>query len=350
MKLAGILKKVYILILTCLWSRAINLILCNDMTAKSFIKALQLHCMQYGCPQLLLSDSGSNFVAGSNIILDFIKDKDTQTYFAENGMKSMEFAQYPRGCSELGGIVESCVKLTKRLIYGAIKTNVLDYFDFHFLVQQVAHLLNRRPLTFKESLLDSAINELPSPITAEVLLKGHELVSINLIPELTMDLDEEYVPLGTGKHVEDSFRKLSLCRQNLIELYNSNFLTNLFDQGCNLKNRFIPNNHQQLKIGDIILLREPLLKPSNYPLAVITDLVINDIDEVTAVVCLKGSSRELVRRHVTSIIPYLSRQFNDSPNLENSSVDVSPKGFCNNQRPMRSAAVKCKAKLKEIDF
>ena len=67
-----------------------------------------MHTMEYGVPQLVLSDSGSQIVAGSNLILDFINDSNTVKYFAENGMKPIEFSQYPRGCNKLGDLVECC--------------------------------------------------------------------------------------------------------------------------------------------------------------------------------------------------------------------------------------------------
>ena len=262
-RFAGTKRKVYLLLITCLWSRGINLIICNDMTAKSFLMALQLHSMQYGCPQLFISDSGSNFVAGAAVLSDFLRDKDTLNYFSDNGMKPVEFSQYPPGCNELGGVVESCVKLTKRLVYGAIKNNVLEYF--YFLIQQVVHLLNRRPLTFKEALRDGIVHELPSPITAEMLIRGHELVSVNLIPELTQELEEEYVPVASRRYVHESFKKLLNYRQNLIEFYNKNFVSSLFDQGCDTKDRFLPTKHDQPKIGDIVLIKEPLLNLVIFP-------------------------------------------------------------------------------------
>ena len=318
------------------------------MTTKNFLKALQLHCMQFGCPELIVSDSGSNLTAGSNILKDFLKDKETQMYLSENNMKPLDFMQYPRGCSELGGVVESCVKLSKRLIHGAIRNNVLDYFDFTFLIQQVVHLLNRRPLVFKEALRDGTTSELPSPITAEMLLKGHELISLNLIPELhDQNNDEDFVPISDRKHLDESFRKLSKCRQNLIRLYNENFLSNLFDQGCDQKLRYAPTRHEKPKIGDIILLKEPLLKPSNYPMALIRDVIENDLGEVTSVICLKGKTKEIVRRHVTSIIPLLSNK--ESPNY----IDVKCKDRDVRDpvsRPFRKAANRCREKLKNLDY
>ena len=169
------------LCISCLWSRAINLKVCLDLTVKNFLRAFQLHTYEFGVPEYCLSDMGSQFVAGTNLINDFLNDHETCQYLNEQNIKSIRFEQYYKGCDELGSLVESCVKLVKRLIQGSIKNNILEYLDFEFLICQLVHIVNRRPIAFKEGLRDSSNSEeIPSPITPEILLKGHELTSLNL--------------------------------------------------------------------------------------------------------------------------------------------------------------------------
>ena len=50
-------KKVkdYILILTCLWSPAINLELCTDMSVEKFLRAFQLHIYRHGAQSCIYS-------------------------------------------------------------------------------------------------------------------------------------------------------------------------------------------------------------------------------------------------------------------------------------------------------
>ena len=190
-KLNGKKSKVWILCLTCLWSRAIHLKICLDLTTKEFLRAFQLHLYEYGIPQLVLSDLGSQLVAGANVVTNFLGDPESQAYFEENGVKSIKFQQYPKGCNKLGGLVETCVKMSKRLIHGALRNNVLDFRDFEFFVEQTVHLVNRRPIAFKEGIRDSITDEVPDAITPEILIHGHELLSINIIPDLQGNPDED---------------------------------------------------------------------------------------------------------------------------------------------------------------
>ena len=139
--------KIWILCITCTWTRAVNLKICHDLSVKEFLRSFQLHCYEYGLPQLCISDLGSQLTAGANVIEDFLADPETQCYFERHNIKPLTFQQYFKGCSELGSLVEICVKLSKRLIFGSIKNTILDYFDFEFLVAYVVHLTNRRPIT-----------------------------------------------------------------------------------------------------------------------------------------------------------------------------------------------------------
>lgn len=96
------------------------------MTVKECLRAFELHVFDHGLPELCISDLGSRLVATSNIISDFLKDMDTLKYLKINGVKPIRFEQYFKGCSQLGSMVEICVKMTKILIFGAIKNNVVD--------------------------------------------------------------------------------------------------------------------------------------------------------------------------------------------------------------------------------
>ncbi|KAK7083545.1 hypothetical protein SK128_024279, partial [Halocaridina rubra] len=62
---------------------------------------------------------GSQLVAGA-VIITFSSDPDIQLYFQENNIRPLKFEQFYKGCSQLGSFVEVYVKMTKKLIYGAI--------------------------------------------------------------------------------------------------------------------------------------------------------------------------------------------------------------------------------------
>ena len=341
--------KVWVFCITCMFTRALNLKVCVDMSVREFLRSFMLHSFDYGLPQFCVSDLGSQIVAGGNIIMDFLKDPETQQHFEEAGVKPIKFDQYFKGCSQMGSLVEICVKLVKHLINKSIGTNILEFRDFEFLIGQACHLVNRRPISYKEALRDSNEESVPHPITPEKLLHGYDLLSINVIPDLQPDpeIDPEYLLNTTSpEKISNIYEKLKKVRKRLIDNYHSEFLATLVKQAVDKKDRYLPCHHETLKLGDLVLIKDTHLKPLNYPMGRIKEIIKNSNGEVTNAVVLKGKSGELVKRHVTSLIPLLTTGDVDESNLEtNEQLDVNlEKG----ERSRRRAAVESEKKTRQL--
>ena len=289
-------------------------------------------------------------MAGSNIITDFLKDNLTQNYFEEMGVKPITFSQFFKGRSQLGSMVEICVKMTKRLIYGAIKNYVLTFRDFEFVVYKTIHLVNRRPIAFKESLRDNSL-DIPEVITPENLIRGYNVVSINVIPELHTQIVDEKEWSNVPEKVVNINSKLQKVRQNLIDLYNSEFLTTLIIQSVDRKNRYKPVSHDKLGIGDLVLLKETFTKPCDFPMARVTETFENSLGEITGVKVKKGNTGEIVKRHTTSVIPLMRVENSESPVVTQNDSSVSE---CQvdtvmvPDRPSRTAARDSREKTRQL--
>jgi len=343
-KLQGEPLKVYILIITCLFTRAVNLIICRDMSVGSFLRAFQLHVHEYGMPKEIYSDSGSSLVAGANILVDFIKDPLTKNYLNEHGIREFSFEHYYKGNSALGGLVESLVKASKRLIYGSIRNNVLDYFNFEFTISEVKHLINKRPVAFKEALRDSGTVDVPSPITPEMLLRGYDLPSVNCVPDLQCTdagADPNWEP-GPGS-IQSGFLKLQKVRTRMLEVYQEEFLTTLISQATDRKDRYTPKPRTPLCIGDIVLLKENFCKPSNFPLGVVEDLQVNVLGEVTGATVRKGGTGESVKRHASSLVLLLRHSESGSLGIQTSDYEETVP-----HKTERAAAKLAKEKIKNL--
>jgi hypothetical protein len=271
---------------------------------KSFLRAFQIHVFQQGMPSRVFSDLGSQIVPGVNIITDWLRDLDTQCYLRDNGVQTVKFEQYFKGNSSLGSLVEVCVKMVKRLIFEAVRNLILAYHDFEKLLNQTRNLVNQRPVALHEPLRDS-VPDVPEPITPGILIHGRTLVSPGFIPSYCTS-DEDYAQSCTRvQSITKEFAKITKTRDKLVSIYNDEFAKQLLDQAVDQKGRYSPVNHVKLQIGDIVLLKEEHCKIKDYPLAKVCSVVQNDIGEVTGVTALKGKTRETVKRHVKSVIPYL---------------------------------------------
>lgn len=342
--------KVWILCITCMWSRAINLKICMDQSVTEFLRGFQLHCYEYGIPSYCITDLGTQLTAGGNIITGFLKDHESQGYFKENGIEPIKFEHYFKGHSELGGMVEICVKLTKKLLYGAIGKNVLTLRDFEFIVCKTVHLVNRRPIALKEVLRENSVRDIPEAITPEVLIRGYDLPSMNVIPEL-QSINEEWSPSNNSQDmIRIRYEKLKKVQKKLSDLYNDEYVSNLIHQAVNLKDRYKPVAHHDIQEGDIVLIKDKFCKQSSYPMAVVKQVIRNINDEVTGAIVMKGSTKELLKRHSSCLIPLLTKREMDEdskvgsllPQMEDTSTDITI------SRPQRKAAIESSRLTKAI--
>ncbi|XP_068216618.1 uncharacterized protein [Palaemon carinicauda] len=274
------------------------LMVCYDMSVSEFLRAFMIHLFEFGLPQLVISDLGTQIVAAGNKITDFLNDPETDEYFKENGINKIKFEGYFKRCSSLGSLVETSVKMTKQMINKSIRTNILEVRDFEFLICQVRSLINNRPIAFKESLRDQDLHAL-SPITPEMLLRGYEIVTVNLIPELQPlpELDEYSDHTSPSDLLKDKYTKIRNVRHRLFDLYQSEFMSTLLSQAIDTKDRYKPCKHDKIGVGDIVLIKDANVKPVNFPMGIVKQIITNNEGETTGA--------ELTKRHVSCLIPLL---------------------------------------------
>ena len=107
--------------------------------------------------------------------------------------------------------------------------------------------------------------------------------------------------------------------------------------------------HKNLHVGDIVLVKESFCKPIHYPMAIVKEVVLNNIGEVTSVTLFKGKTRETIKRHSSNLIPILQAEQNTETVLEqNSSVESSNENEEVTKRNKRQAAKESQSKTKNL--
>ncbi|MCL4120237.1 UNVERIFIED_CONTAM: hypothetical protein GTU68_007315, partial [Idotea baltica] len=195
---------------------------------------------------------------------------------------------------------------------------ILELREYEYFICQTVHIVNRRPIAFISALRDSSNDNIPEPITPECLIKGYKISSYNLFPGMqrveTADPDWQLDPVHTIKNQHQKFRKV---KDNLIDLYHEEFIGKLVQQAVDRKDRYKPKEHKLLSIGDLVLLNEFHCKPFNYPMGRVKEIVFNDINKVTGAIFFRGDTKELVKRHSSTLIPLLTvEEFQYSDNSD----------------------------------
>lgn len=114
----------------------------------------------------------------------------------------------------------------------------------------------------------------------------------------------------------------------------------------------------------VVLIKDPQMKPYQYPMGKVTKIFKNILGEITHAEIYKNGTNEVIQRHSSVLIPYLSinhnyisTDFNSAPECElkdsSGSEDLfnSPdnKTFnLSSKRPVRQSAIKATQKIKEI--
>ncbi len=295
--------KTYLILFKCFWSKAIHVEIVISADTKGFLMALQNFIYLYGIPQSLNSDAGSSMAAGFSWLRDVFDSVEVHSYLDSCRIKTPTFSQYPRGSLNKGipGFIESGVKVIKRLISGSIKNNVLEFIQFSHVVKQAVCFANKRPITNVGALRDQKPDSEFHILTPEVLKLGYSTCVMEISsPQRELDEwnPEELIdPRVAYKDVEKLIRIKNRIREN----YYSDFLQTLQSNATHLQKKYQPVKHFALAVGDVVLIRDPFLKQSNYPLGRVVDLVRNNLDEVTKVRAVKGN-RKYVTRDVSDII------------------------------------------------
>ncbi|XP_064093214.1 uncharacterized protein LOC135205956 [Macrobrachium nipponense] len=343
--------KVYVLVISCFWSRAINLVVCRLIDKNSFLRALQMHIFEYGFPSLIVSDNGSPIVAGVEQTISYLNDLETIDFLRSHNIKSLKFHPFPANAHKLGGFVETMVKQVKRIVTSSIRNYILDYKDFQFLIAEAKMLVNKRPVAFRNARnkLDFD-HSVPVPLTPKMIVKGYEVPCVSIIPELNIsDQDES---LGVSDDIFDNnqeavlsrFGKIMKVKANLEKIYQGEFTATLFSQATDRKNRYGKKSHIELRVGDLVSIKTDFIKPFAYPLGIIVQIEKNDLNEVTSASVRKSNGEIL--RHVDNLI-FLT---DTSINVDSNSVspEFVPETCTVSYKSERSAARRCRERNKAL--
>jgi len=276
------LVKAYICLFVCLTVKAVHLELVSDLTTESFIATFRCFLSRRGCPSLVWSDHGSNFVGAKGDLKDlsnFLSNQITQGVISEFcSSHKIVWRFIPEKSPHFGGIWESNVKSVKAHLKRIVSPVKLTFEELSTVLIQVEAVLNSRPLTLIDSPDDDGIS---------ALTPGHFLIGR---------------PLTSLPDPQGSYRAISLLKrwhlcQNLVrhfwERWSKEYLCILNKHN---KWRFPTRN---VAVGDVVILQERGMVPTEWPLGRIVEVYPGQ-DGMVRVVSVK-TSRGIYHRPVTKI-------------------------------------------------
>ena len=148
-KIDGNNKKIWIIIITCLTTRAVFLDLILDLSAITFINSFRRFISRRGKPTKILSDNGRCFVLGAKVFDNLWKEIEQSTEFKDYLNEQRIIWKFiPELSPWQGGIYERLVALVKSAFKKSVGKQILPFDEMNTFISEVESILNNRPLTY----------------------------------------------------------------------------------------------------------------------------------------------------------------------------------------------------------
>ncbi|XP_025191316.1 uncharacterized protein LOC112591650 [Melanaphis sacchari] len=269
--------KVYIAIFVCFAVKAVHLELVSDLSTEAFMAAFDRFVARRGMPNDVFSDCGTNFVGAARQLRELINSPPSQGVITSTAM-SCSWHFNPPAAPHFGGLWEAAVRSAKRLLTRVVGSHVLTYEEFSTVLCRVEAVLNSRPLTPASS----------DPHDLECLTPGHFLVGQPLLAVPPRS------PAFPNRSIISRWKLLNQCHQTFWHRWSAEYLHTLQARVKWTDNR--PN----VKINDMVVIRDPLAPPLEWRLGRITG-VEPGADGVVRVVHVL-TSRGVITRPVVKVI------------------------------------------------
>ena len=144
-------EKRYVLLVTCLATRAVHLEVAHSLDTDSFIMALRRFMARRGKPSKIISDNGTNFVGGERELREAIKDLNQERIVNELSKSHIDWQFLPPAASHMGGAWERLVSSVKRALKVVLGMQIVSDEVLTSTLCEVEHVINSRPLTYVSS-------------------------------------------------------------------------------------------------------------------------------------------------------------------------------------------------------
>ena len=221
-------------------------------------------------------DNGTTFKGGNNEIAQMFQENskffsNVQTYIQQKGTN---WSFIPPRCPHFGGIWEAAVKSFKHHYKRIVGNHILTFEEHSTLACKIEACLNFRPIC-------SIILHESDPIP---LTPGHFLIGSEILTR-----PEPFNEIDLISSFKSRWLLVSALRDNFWKQWKKEALNQLQQRN---EWEFPSRN---LQIGDIVIIKDELSLPSQWPLAIVTEL-FKGKDSLVRVVSLRTSGSVKTRR------------------------------------------------------
>ena len=277
-------KKIWVLIIVCMPSRAVHLEALSAMTSSVFMNAFARFTALRGLPKTIRSDNGSNFLGAINEMKG-LSHEDLNQRFLHKGIK---WTLNPPHASHMGGVWERKIGSIRRVMeatFALAGNRTFTYDEFTTILAEAADVVNNTPLWAV-----SADPNDPLPLTPNHLLRPQDGD-----PRL---FQEEYDESDLMRYGKLRYRKVQYLVEHFWFRWKEEYIHSLTTR------RKWTTPMPSLQVGDVVLLREKSLRRNEWPAGVVTE-VRRSKDNL-----VRSATVRLHRSDPSRAVTYLTRPIN----------------------------------------
>ena len=240
--------KRYVVVFTCMASRAVHLEVAESLEASAFIQAFRRFVSRRTKPSTMFSDNATNFKGAERELNSGIaswNDHEIQNWLLQ---EQINWEYNVPACSHSGGVWERIIKSIRTLMRRIVGESLLNEFDLLTLVAEVERILNDRPLV--------DVSTDPRDLTA---------LTPNML--LTGTLDSSLPPDVFMKG--DQYRKSWRKTQALADIFWKRWLAEYLPLLQPRKKWF--GTSPNLEPGDLVLVGDDNVKRGKWPKAIVEE-------------------------------------------------------------------------------
>jgi len=318
------LKKMYILVLTCINTRAVHFELLPDLTCEHFLLAFVRFTNRYCIPAVVYSDNANTFIQAMGILAESNADNPFSNYLVRNNIRHLRIPLYS---AWIGAAWERLIRVLKSSLHKVVGRKHLDYFKFITLLSDIQESVNSRPLTYAD-------NE-GNFITPNDFLKTHPGGTLLLDGDAGADIQ---VPTREGlvKALEERDHMLS----DVMEKWTEQYLLSLRESSRDI---YQVEWSEKIAVDDIVLISSPIKTRPHWTMGRVVQLLPGPDGRTRTVRICRPDRSEGV--YAISLLYPL--ELTASPVcVDDGLLDSDENNQAAAVRPKRAAALKCIDKMR----
>jgi hypothetical protein len=274
--------KRWVVLFTCMSTRAVHMEILRDMSTPTFINALvRFHSRRPGLRRLY-SDQGTNFTGACNALQKAIKEWNAADLAKTLPLRGIEWVFGSPEAPHTGGVWERLVKSAKKHLSVLFTKDKLDVEIFQTILVEVEGILNRRPLTQASS--DPRDYDALTP--ADFLYPGVVMhSSVHVLPPTPLEGEDLRFVWKRARSLVDEFWKL----------WSRDYLSSLHERS---KWR---NTTPDLLVGQLVLIVDKLNHRDQWRKGRVEEIISDGSHVRKALVRVAGGT--LFERHVAKLVP-----------------------------------------------